>query len=79
MKTRDALLEPGNSIGYRGGDNQLVSTTWRRYTQAEIYCIFVFVYLYAYINYPVSRYNFVSFCNFVNIEMAFKYSESGNE
>ena len=46
MKTRDALLEPGNSIGYRGGDNQLVSTTWRRYTQAEIYCIGVFVYLY---------------------------------
>ena len=45
MKTRDALLEPGNSIGYRGGDNQLVSTTWRRYTQAEIYCIGVFVYL----------------------------------
>ena len=46
MKTRDALLEPGNSIGYRGGDNQLVSTTWRRYTQAEIYCIGVFVHLY---------------------------------
>ena len=45
MKTRDALLEPGNSIGYRGGDNQLVSTTWRRYTQAEIYCIGAFVYL----------------------------------
>ena len=45
MKTRDALLEPGNSIGYRGGDNQLVSTTWRRYTQAEIYCIGVFVFV----------------------------------